>query len=185
LVRADAYRPQIVAYSLSLLFHSLRRSGHEFDLGQVWARQGMDGMLENCIRNLAIAVQKAILSPPQGMTNVGEWSKKEACWEKIRQLSVPCTQQIDQWIVSKEEFKKAKSDGKKAGMQDDGISLQKNGSRSDIRWLLDCVAQMAQDNRSVTSRRTESGHQGKHHPGIHENQHREGLAQASRNQAAM
>lgn len=119
------YRPQIVAYSLSLLFHSLRRSGHEFDLGQVWARQGMDGMLENCIRNLAIAVQKAILSPPQGMTNVGEWSKKEACWEKVRQLSVPCTQQIDQWIVSKEEFKKAKSDGKKAGMQDDGIGIQK------------------------------------------------------------
>ena len=119
------YRPQIVAYSLSLLFHSLRRSGHEFDLGQVWARKGMDGMLENCIRSLAIAVQKAILSPPQGMTNVGEWSKKEACWEKIRQLSVPCTQQIDQWIVSKEEFKKAKSDGKKAGMQDDGIGIQK------------------------------------------------------------
>lgn len=119
------YRPQIVAYSLSLLFHSLRRSGNEFDLGQVWARQGIDGMLENCIRNLAMAVQKAILAPPQGMTNVGEWSKKEACWERIRQLSVPCTQQIDQWIVSKEEFKKAKADGKKRGIQDDGIGLQK------------------------------------------------------------
>ena len=119
------YRPQIVAYSLSLLFHSLRRSGNEFDLGQVWARQGIDGMLENCIRNLAIVVQKAVLTPPQGMTNVGEWSKKEACWERIRQLSVPCTQQIDQWIVSKEDFKKAKADGKKLGMQDDGINLQK------------------------------------------------------------
>lgn len=119
------YRPQIVAYSLSLLFHSLRRSDNEFDLGQVWAKQGIDSMLENCIRNLAIVVQKAILTPPQGMTNVGEWSKKETCWEKIRQLSVPCTQQIEQWIVSKEEFKKAKADGKKLGMQDDGISLQK------------------------------------------------------------
>lgn len=119
------YRPQIVAYSLSLLFHSLRRSGNEFDLAQVWARQGIDGALENCIRNLAIAVQKAILSPPQGMTNVGEWSKKEACWEKIRQISVSCTDQIEQWIVSKEDFKKAKADGKKLGMQDDGIGLQK------------------------------------------------------------
>lgn len=119
------YRPQIVAYSLSLLFHSLRSSGNEFDLGKVWARQDIDGILENCIRNLAIEVQKAILNPPQGMTNVGEWSKKEACWEKIKQISVPCTQQIEQWIVSKEEFKKAKADGKKLGMQDDGISLQK------------------------------------------------------------
>lgn len=119
------YRPQIVAYSLSLLLHSLRRTGNEFDLAQVWARQGIDGSLENCIRNMAIAVQKAILTPPQGMTNVGEWSKKEACWEKIRQISVSCTQQIEQWIVSKEDFKKAKADGKKLGMQDDGIGLQK------------------------------------------------------------
>lgn len=119
------YRPQIVAYSLSLLFHSLRHSGNEFDLAQVWARQNIDGILENFIRTLAIEVQKAILNPPQGMTNVGEWSKKEACWEKIRQISVSCTQQIEQWLVSKEEFKKAKTEGKKLGMQDDGISLQK------------------------------------------------------------
>jgi len=118
------YRPQIVAYSLSLLFHSLRRSGNEFDLAQVWARQGIDGVLENCIKNLAIAVQQAVLSPPQGMTNVGEWSKKEVCWERIRQISVSCTQQIEQWIVSKEDFRKAKADGKKLGMQDDGIALQ-------------------------------------------------------------
>lgn len=119
------YRPQIVAYSLSLLFHSLRCSDNEFDLGQVWARQDIDGMLEICIRNLAIAVQKAILAPPLGNRDVGEWSKKEACWERIRQISVSCTQQLEQWIVSKEDFKKAKVDGKKLGMQDDGIGLQK------------------------------------------------------------
>lgn len=119
------YRPQIVSYSLSLLFHSLRRSGNEFDLGQVWARQGIDGVLETCIRNLAIAVQKAILSPPQGMTNVGEWSKKEACWEKIRQLSVSCAEQLEQWSLSKEDYRKTKAEGKKQGVQDDGIDLQK------------------------------------------------------------
>jgi hypothetical protein len=119
------YRPQIVAYSLALLFHSLRRSGYEFDLGKVWAKQSIDGILENCIRNLAIAVQTAILAPPQGMTNVGEWSKREACWESIRKLDVPCTRQIDQWIVSKEDFKKAKADGKKLGVLDDGIGMQK------------------------------------------------------------
>jgi hypothetical protein len=131
------YRPQIVAYSLALLFHSLRRSGSEFDLGQVWARQGIDGFFENCIRNLAIAVQKAILSPPQGMTNVGEWSKKEACWESIRQSSVsPVQRQIDQWIVSKEDFKKAKADGKKLGVQDDGIGLQKTVLDLTSLWLL-------------------------------------------------
>jgi hypothetical protein len=119
------YRPQIVAYSLSLFFHSLRLSDLEFDLGQVWAKQGIDSILENFIKNLAIIVQKVILTPPQGMTNNGEWAKKEACWEKIKQHTVPSTQQIEGWVVSKREFKKEKADGKKLGMQDDGISLQK------------------------------------------------------------
>lgn len=119
------YRPQIVAYALSLMFHSLRRVESEFDLAKVWANQGVDGVLEDCIRELAIAAQKAILNPPQGMTNVGEWSKKESCWEKVRQLSVTCAGRLEQWAVTKDEFKKAKAEGKKQGVQDDGIALQK------------------------------------------------------------
>lgn len=119
------YRPQIVAYALSLLFYSLRRVGSEFDLSLIWVRQGIDSHIESYIKNLAIAVQKEILSPPQGMTNVGEWSKKEGCWERVKQISVPYTLQIDQWIVSKDDYQKAKSDCKKLGVQDDGIALQK------------------------------------------------------------
>jgi hypothetical protein len=92
---------------------------------QVWARQGIDGVLEDCIRNIAVAVQKAVLSPRQGMTNVGEWTKKEDCWKVVRELAVPFTRQLDRWTVSKDDFKKAKEEGKKQGMQDDGIELQK------------------------------------------------------------
>lgn len=119
------YRAQIVSYSIALLFHALRSRGAEFDLMQVWARQGIDGVLEDCIRNIAVAVQKAVLSPRQGMTNVGEWTKKEDCWKVVRELAVPFTRQLDRWTVSKDDFKKAKEEGKKQGMQDDGIELQK------------------------------------------------------------
>lgn len=119
------YRPQIVAYSLSLLFHSMRRAGNEFDLSKVWSKQGLDTPLENCIRNLAIEVQKSILNPPQGTTNVGEWSKKEDCWKKIMQISIRCTEQLAEWCISKEDYKRFKADGKKLGEQDDGIAVQK------------------------------------------------------------
>lgn len=118
------YRSQIVAYSLSLLFNSLRRMGNELDLGQIWTRQDIDGTLEACIRNLAIAVQQAILAPPQGMKNVGEWAKKDACWEQIRRISVPCSGQLGHWIVSREDFTKEKVEAKKQGKQDDGIAIQ-------------------------------------------------------------
>jgi hypothetical protein len=118
------YRPQIVAYLLALLFQSLRRSDKEFDLSRVWAVQGTDGLLESHIQTLAIAVQREILSPPQGMANVGEWAKKDACWERIKQLSVQWEGHLDRWIVSKDEHRKVKADGKKLGIQDDGIALQ-------------------------------------------------------------
>lgn len=117
------FRPQIVSYSLSLLFHSCRSRGGEFDLGQVWSGQDIDKAVEDYIRSLAIAAQKVILSPPAGMTNVGEWAKKEACWDKVRQISVSAD--LDQWMVSKDDFRQVKSEGRKQGLQDDGISIQK------------------------------------------------------------
>jgi hypothetical protein len=119
------FRPQIVSYALSLLFHSLRQGGDEFDLAKVWSRQGIDSAVDDCIRKLAIAVQEAILNPPSGMTNVGEWAKKEPCWEKVNRLSVACPGKLLQWKISKDDFRKAKYEGKKQGMQDDGISMQK------------------------------------------------------------
>lgn len=119
------YRPQIVAYTLSLIFHFLRSSGHEFDLGKLWIHQGIDSSIENFIKGVAIAVQREILSPPQGMTNVGEWSKREACWERVKQISLPAIDRIGQWKVGREEFRKEKIAGRKQGIQDDGIDLQK------------------------------------------------------------
>jgi len=119
------YRPQIVSYSLALMLQYCRSRGKELDLGRVWSQQGIDNSLEKCIRECAIAVQKAILNPPTGMTNVGEWSKKESCWERVRQIAIANPAVLEKWLVSQELFRKAKSEGRKQGAQDDGIALQK------------------------------------------------------------
>lgn len=119
------YRPQIASYSLALLFNYCRSTGRELDLVQIWLQQGIDITLEKCIGELAISVQKAILSPPAGMTNVGEWTKKEACWDKVKQIAIPKLSGLDRWAASQESFKKIRSEGRKQGAQDDGIALQK------------------------------------------------------------
>ncbi len=119
------YRPQIVTYSLSLLFHSFRLKEMEFDLDQIWMKQDVESAIEDCMRDLAIAVQNVILNPPAGMTNVGEWSKKEPCWDKIKQIPITLSKKLDQWMVSKDDFRRVKSDGRKQGGLDDGIALQK------------------------------------------------------------
>lgn len=119
------YRPQIVAYSLSLLFYSCRRAESEFNLLQVWQKQGVDAVVEECIRKMAISVQASILNPPPGTKNVGEWCKKEACWENIKQLQINCSKDLRQWIIGVDEFKKEKTEGRKDGKTDDAIALQK------------------------------------------------------------
>lgn len=119
------YRPQIVSYTLSVLFHSARTKGCEIDLGGIWARQDTDSGLEGFIRELAIKVQALLLEPPAGMTNVGEWCKKDICWEKVRNSIEPPLGGIDNWLIEKEEFSRNQSDGRKRGKQDDGIVVQK------------------------------------------------------------
>lgn len=118
------YRPQIVAFSLALLCHMLRAEHKELNLMQIWQSQGISHELEQCIKDIAIQTQKAILSPPSGMTNVGEWTKKEACWDSIKKLSPIDTARLDAWVVSKIEYREKKSAGKRQAQQDDGISLQ-------------------------------------------------------------
>ncbi|SAK51657.1 AIPR protein [Caballeronia pedi] len=119
------YRPQIVAYSLSLLFYSLRQKRNEFDLGSVWTKQSADSTIENCIRELAIVVQDILLDPPSGITNVGEWSKKEACWEKVKQSAAWDVESIGRWSIDKDDFMQEKATARAQGAQDDGIAVQK------------------------------------------------------------
>lgn len=117
------YRAQIVAYALSLLLRNLRRAGKELDHTRIWQRQCVPSDLGAILKEAAIAAQRAILSPPSGMTNIGEWTKKEGCWEAVRQLklSVPETAA---WIASRHEARIAATDARRQGIQDDAISLQ-------------------------------------------------------------
>jgi hypothetical protein len=119
-----AYRPQIISYTLSLLFKICRSKGFEFDLGKVWTTQGIDSSIEAAIRSLAIEVQKVILTPPSGNKNVGEWCKKEACWNCVMQVHTPDLPGLDQWLIGKSDFNKVKKENRKQGIQDNGIALQ-------------------------------------------------------------
>lgn len=119
-----AYRPQIVSYGWALLFHAIRRSGREPDLMKVWERQEADEHLMKVFTRAAVLAQRAILDPPSGSPNVGEWSKKEECWEKVKAINFQLDASALEWSIDKEESKSEIKTGKQQGAQDDGISLQ-------------------------------------------------------------
>lgn len=119
------YRAQIVSYGLSMYFRALRNNESELDLEKIWRSQGIPQELRETVKTVAISAQEVILSPPFGMTNVGEWAKREACWEKAKASIQPLAHGPNIWTVSTVVAKQAKVEARKQGVQDDGIALQK------------------------------------------------------------
>src|SRR5665213_3294067 len=118
------YRSQIVAYAWALVFHAMRVDRREPDLARVWDKQATDGSLDESFKRSAVLVQDALLILPAGSSNVGEWAKKEACWEKISGLKLDLGDAKENWSVGKEVDNARSRDGRQQGAQDDGITRQ-------------------------------------------------------------
>lgn len=97
------YRPQIVAYAWSLVFHAMREMKREPNLVRAWETQGVDADLCAAFVESARSVQGALLELPAGSTNVGEWAKKEACWQKVSQLPLRLGAAAMEWTVGRDE----------------------------------------------------------------------------------
>lgn len=119
------YRAQIVAYALALVVHGARNAKTEIDWDHIWAGQSVPAGLQFMVKKAAIEAQRVILSPPEGMRNVGEWTKKEECW--IRAKAVAPRLGLDttgEWLVTGETARTKLSDARKQGALDDTITLQ-------------------------------------------------------------
>lgn len=118
------YRIQIVSYTLALLFHLFRQASHEFNLAEIWKKQEVDPQTGELLEKIAQAVQDEILDPPPGTTNVGEWTKKDGCWDRVKDLRINIKHMLAEHALDKEEFRTAKTQARKQGAEDDEITLQ-------------------------------------------------------------
>lgn len=119
------YRAQIVAYALALVVHSAKSAGTEIDWEYIWTRQSVPAGLQLMVKKAAIEVQRVILAPPEGMRNIGEWTKKEECWARAK-VAAPRLE-LDaaaEWLVTGEIARTRLSDARKQGALDDTITLQ-------------------------------------------------------------
>lgn len=78
------YRANIVAYTLAVLSEITKRKKGHFDFLSIWNEQYINTVLENTLAIIAQAVNEDITQPPDGISNISEWCKKEACWTRIQ-----------------------------------------------------------------------------------------------------
>ena len=82
------YRNNIVAYTIATIAHDLADQGRAVDFDSIWRRQSPGAALDEAIAIIAEQVHEVLIHPPSGISNMTEWAKKQACWERVRNLVV-------------------------------------------------------------------------------------------------
>ncbi|MDD5791437.1 MAG: AIPR family protein, partial [Erysipelotrichaceae bacterium] len=90
------YRANIVTYTIAFLSY---KSAQRIDLDKIWKEQALSPVLEQEIANVSILVHGLIINPPNG-ANIGEWCKKEKCWEAVKNLQYSLSNEFEAELVA-------------------------------------------------------------------------------------
>lgn len=122
------YRANIVAYAIAALGEICRRQMKSIDYGLIWSTQAVPVGLLSALAVAAKFVNDDITNPPQGISNISEWAKKDACWtrlkEKLGNLEALLPPSFWSELISTEEVKADKKNARKVQKIDNGISHQ-------------------------------------------------------------
>jgi hypothetical protein len=102
------YRAQIVTYTIAKLVSMIdnQAAGHTLNLNAVWTRQGVSSALSGQLENIAKAVSAAITVPPVLNMNVGEWCKKDDCWNKVYGIELVLIPELRTELLSRSIVKR-------------------------------------------------------------------------------
>ena len=100
------YRAQIVTYTLAKLVSMIDELTNDcaLNLNLIWGRQSVSTVLSQQLEMIAKSVSAAITTPPVQNMNVGEWCKKEDCWNKVHELSIALLPNLKSELLSKSEM---------------------------------------------------------------------------------
>lgn len=122
------YRANIVAYTLALLGYYATKHGKSIDFMHIWNTQFIPDDLERALEITSKLVHDDITHPPQGISNVTEWCKKEGCWQRLKDQSDRLNELLPQGfkdsLMSKEMIQSEKKQARKIQKIDDGIKAQ-------------------------------------------------------------
>ena len=90
------YRANIVTYTLAFLSF---KTAQRIDLEKIWKEQDLTTATEQSIIDISRMIHESITNPPSG-ANIGEWCKKEKCWEAIKTIPFSISQELERELVS-------------------------------------------------------------------------------------
>jgi len=118
------YRANIVVYAIAKLAHDVRARKKAVDFRTLWQQQVVPGAMARALARVAKAVHDVLVDPPDGVRNVTEWAKKQACWERARNVRMTWPEDFLESLLSAEEQKAVARSAKKDQRMLNGIEAQ-------------------------------------------------------------
>ena len=124
----NGYRANIVAYTLAVLSELTRRQEKSLDFQRVWNAQAISPVLESTIAVMASRVNDDLLRPMQGISNISEWAKREACWtrmlEHMDEFAILLPDEFDGECLSRDDHLSERRAARNTQKVDNGIEAQ-------------------------------------------------------------
>lgn len=117
------FRAQTVAYAMSHLAYIVQQTGKSLNFSLIWEKQALPLTLRQFLKVTTPVIYDCIVNPIEGFANPTQWSKKEACWSRVKGISFNASLDEDLLIDSEQEKYKKKED-KSQKRLDNGIEIQ-------------------------------------------------------------
>jgi len=123
------YRANIVAYALALMAEVCKSKNSSLDFIKIWKNQDLSPAMVKSIEVFSKYVHDDISVPPEGISNISEWCKKNACWDRLKggltELIAKLPAECEGELVSAELVKVEVRGAVKIQKIDNGIEAQK------------------------------------------------------------
>lgn len=93
------YRANIVTYGIAKVVHDAEVRDLVVDIDRVWRLQAVpQGFLE-ALEIAGQEAQEVITNPPEGVRNMSEWAKKQACWEILSKRKLAYSESFEEILI--------------------------------------------------------------------------------------
>jgi hypothetical protein len=84
----NAYRAQIVTYSISYLSFLITKKGKYLNFNTIWDKQCLPSSLVRTFKFITKSVNDYLTETPDGYGNISQWCKNEKCWNGLKDESI-------------------------------------------------------------------------------------------------
>lgn len=122
----SGYRANIVTYTLAKLKLMIDTDGRGRRLGlkQIWDRQALSAELLKQLAVIAKRVFDTLTASDRSKENVTEWAKMEACWQRVRETSIPLDASLSASLVDAANTRVLEGSARRQQHEDNGIAIQ-------------------------------------------------------------